>query len=366
MHILLIRLRLIGDVVFTTPAVRALRRHFPASRLAYLVEEAAAPVVAGNPHVDEVLVLSRERGFERLAADVRMLQELRRHRFDVAIDFHGGPRAAWLTWTSGARRRIGYSIPGRSWMYTDVVKRARELRPRHSVENQWDLLAPLGIPSPDAALDATEMTEDPAARARVDARLAACGIAETDELVVIHVSAGNPFRRWPAEAFAKLAASLAAGRSRRIVLTSGPSDHEAASAIGRQARTLIGAADASRIVATEDFDLAELRALVGRAALFVGGDSGPLHIAGTTATPIVGLYGPTLPVRSQPWRDPAIASEAIDVPGLECRPCDQRVCVPGDFRCLTRIAPEAVVAAAERLLTRPTHAAGVAEPVGTK
>jgi ADP-heptose:LPS heptosyltransferase len=66
--------------------------------------------------------------------------------------------------------------------------------------------------------------------------------------------------------------------------------------------------------------------------------------------PIVGLYGPTLPARSAPWRDPAIASAAIEIEGLPCRPCDQRVCAPGDFRCLTHLTPDGVVAAAERLL----------------
>jgi ADP-heptose:LPS heptosyltransferase len=102
-----------------------------------------------------------------------------------------------------------------------------------------------------------------------------------------------------------------------------------------------------------EFDLAELRALIGRSRLFVGGDTGPLHIAATTTTPVVGVYGPTLPVRSAPWRSPAIASEAVEVAGLPCRPCDQRVCEPGDYRCLTTLKPEDVLAAAERALNCP-------------
>jgi ADP-heptose:LPS heptosyltransferase len=96
--------------------------------------------------------------------------------------------------------------------------------------------------------------------------------------------------------------------------------------------------------------LAELRALCERAALFVGGDSGPLHIAATSDVPIVGLYGPTLPERSQPWRPASIATVSVDSGHLPCRPCDQRVCAPGDFRCLTGITPERVRLAAEQLL----------------
>jgi ADP-heptose:LPS heptosyltransferase len=96
--------------------------------------------------------------------------------------------------------------------------------------------------------------------------------------------------------------------------------------------------------------LAELRALIARAALFIGGDSGPLHIAATTQVPIVELLGPTLAERSFPWRDTRLFTEIVEPGPLPCRPCHQRTCVPGDFRCLTGIGPERVIAAAERAL----------------
>jgi ADP-heptose:LPS heptosyltransferase len=100
-----------------------------------------------------------------------------------------------------------------------------------------------------------------------------------------------------------------------------------------------------------ELDLSELRAVIARSRLFVGGDTGPLHVAATTSTPVVGIYGPTLAERSAPWRDPRIPTASLHVDGLSCRPCDQRVCEPGDFRCLTTLRPERVIAAAERLLT---------------
>ena len=140
MKILLLRLRLIGDVMFTTPVIRALKRAYPDAYLAYVVEPAAEPLVANNPCLDEVIVTRRTRGVRRLLDDVRLARRLRRARFDIAIDLHGGPRSAWLTWASAAPERIGYDIQGRRWMYTRVVHRSREHRPRHSVLNQWDLL----------------------------------------------------------------------------------------------------------------------------------------------------------------------------------------------------------------------------------
>jgi ADP-heptose:LPS heptosyltransferase len=141
----------------------------------------------------------------------------------------------------------------------------------------------------------------------------------------------------------------AANPDRRVVVSSGPSDRAAAGRIVGAAQAILGE-NAGRIVDIGEFDLAELRALIGRSRLFIGGDTGPLHIAATTRTPIVGLYGPTLAARSQPWRDPSVPSLAMEVAGLPCRPCEQRVCVPGDFRCLTSIRPEQVIAAAEEAL----------------
>src|SRR4029079_1104329 len=109
---------MIGDVVFTTPAIPALRRPFPQAHLAYLVEEQAAPIVIGNPHLDEVIIIPLTFGLRRVADDLKIGRELRRRAFDVVIDFHGGPRGSWLTWLTGAPERIGYTVVGRSWMYT--------------------------------------------------------------------------------------------------------------------------------------------------------------------------------------------------------------------------------------------------------
>src|SRR5690349_581921 len=97
MKILLIRLRLIGDVVFTTPIPRALKRVFPGAAIDYLVEEAAAPVVAGQRSIDELIVIRRTRGVRRVLDDLALASRLRRKRYDLVIDLHGGPRSSWLT-----------------------------------------------------------------------------------------------------------------------------------------------------------------------------------------------------------------------------------------------------------------------------
>jgi ADP-heptose:LPS heptosyltransferase len=196
------------------------------------------------------------------------------------------------------------------------------------------------------------MAVDPRAADGVRGRLARAGVGPGHRVIVVHVSAGNPFRRWPLESFAALVAQLVqADVSRRVIVISGPSERAAAAQVIDRSRALVPQC-AERVLDCGEFDLDEVRALVDRAALFIGGDSGPMHIASTSAVPIVGLYGPTLPVRSAPWRSSEWPSEAAEVGGLPCRPCDQRTCVPGDFRCLTWLKPEDVAAAAERALSR--------------
>ncbi len=354
LSILIVRLRLVGDVVFTTPIVGALRRRYPNARIVYVVENAAAPIVAGNPHLNDVIIAAHRHGLGRIADDWSLARRLRRERFDLALDLHGGPRSAWLTWASGAKVRVGYDVPGRSWLYTRVVHRPRELRARHSVENQWDLLRavdPAFAAGPDRERDRIEVALDPRAARAIDTRIAGWRIPAAARIVVLHVSAGNPFRRWPEAAFAELAAGLVLGGDDRwLVVTGGPSDRAATSRVLTDAMARAGAAR-GRLVDGESLSLGDLRALVERSALFVGGDSGPLHLASASNVPIVALFGPTLPERSAPWRPAALPLETVDVGALPCRPCDQRVCAPGDFRCLTGLAAADVRRAAERVLS---------------
>ena len=339
--------------MFTTPAIRGLRRQFPDAHITYIVEPAAAPVVARNPHLNDVIVSRGRRGVAGLLDDLALVRRLRDERYDLVVDFHSGPRSSLIAWLSGAPRRIGYDVPGRGWMYTTRVPRPKAIRARHAVANQWDLLNTLGIATPEPMQSPTEMIADARAAATVNERLSALGVGRDDKLIVIHVSAGNPFRRWPLDAFASLISMLVRSHPRRrIVVISGPSDVSAAALVIEQAQAWLEPEDRDRVLASGEFTLDELRALMDRAALYIGGDSGPLHIASTSTIPIVGLYGPTLPVRSQPWRAPQWPSEAAQIDGLSCRPCDQRVCVHGDFRCLTWLAPEQVMEAAERALDR--------------
>ncbi|HHZ83478.1 MAG TPA: hypothetical protein EYN60_05655, partial [Nitrospirales bacterium] len=170
--------------------------------------------------------------------------------------------------------------------------------------------------------------------------------------VVVHVRVGTPFRQWPIEFFIETIVNLAAfDPELRFVVTSDPADPSTTNQIITEVHARTGRAT-PLVTSADHFGVAELQSLISRAALFIGGDSGPLHIAATTTTPIVGIYGPTLPTRSSPWRSPALITESVDVGELPCRPCDQRHCEPGDFRCLRTLPAIKVISAAKRALTK--------------
>jgi ADP-heptose:LPS heptosyltransferase len=224
MRILLIRLREIGDVVLLPRGDSRIAWALSQAHLSYIVEPLAAPIVAQNPHLDDVIVAPRRGGFRGLLHDVAFGRRLRAARYDLVVDFHSGPRSSLMAWLSGAPTRVGYDVPGRGWMYTTRVTRPREIRARHAVENQFDLLNAIGIPTPDPTYSPTEMTVDGVAAVAVDERLASLGVRDDDELIVIHVSAGNPFRRCAAGCVRVAHRHAAApGRpKRRVMVVAGP------------------------------------------------------------------------------------------------------------------------------------------------
>jgi ADP-heptose:LPS heptosyltransferase len=212
----------------------------------------------------------------------------------------------------------------------------------------WDLAALVdpAIAEPTRDRDQLEMPAVPAAAAAVARHLEQLGVTAADELVVMHAAAGNEFRRWPEMEFAEVARNLG---HRRVVLVVG-SDHD--DTVIRRVVQLAKNHDGppSRVHAASGWPLEELRALMDRAALFVGGDSGPMHIAAASKVPILAIFGPTLPVHWAPWRPEQLPTAIIEPGPLECRPCDQRVCAPGDFRCLRSLSAGQVISAANRLL----------------
>ena len=332
--VLLIRLRRIGDIVMTTPAVTALRKGLPSARISYVVETPYRDLIERNPHIDEVIVLPRPLGARNFWTAVR---KIRKERFDAAIDFHGGPTASLLTLFSRARRKIGYKIKYKSFLYDIKLPRGGRVRKLHSVKSHINLVEALGIAVPDSL---PLFLPDPREQEKKNVHDFLSAInAGSDAVVVFHIGAGNEFREWGTGNWAELASLLLQKGHVKIVLIGADEDAGSAGRIlDRHPSSVFSLAGKLR--------LRELKELIAKASLYVGPDSGPMHIAASTPTPIVAFFGPNLSAYNAPWQAKAIIIEK----NLDCRPCDQRHCTSGDFRCMRTITPGEVYDACLRFL----------------
>ncbi len=344
--ILLIRLRRIGDVVMTAPAVALLKQFVPGASLTYLIEEPYRRLVEGLPGVDLVLAVPVKQDRRTFLG---LLKKIRAERFDAVLDFHGGPRASWITAFSGAGRKVGYAIRGKRFLYDVRVPRRPDQGTLHSVQTHAALVRALGFEFADGEIPPIELpipTEEE--RRRVDGLMREAGL-ETGRFAALHIGAGNAYRDWGKENHAALVRLLGRRPGLRFALIGGPGDRPRQAAVIEQAARMPAGVEAGRIAGFAGrLNLIETKELISRAGLFAGPDSGPMHIASSTRTPIVALFGPTSPAHFSPWRTEGRLT--ILQKELDCRPCRQRGCVTNDFRCLTGIGPPDVAMACEKWL----------------
>jgi heptosyltransferase-1 len=285
--------------------------------------------------LDRVVVVPPDQG---AAAFLGLVREIRREKYDAVLDFHGGPRAARIAWLSGAKLKVGYELKYKSVFYDIRVPRSRPEGRIHSVESHFNLVRALGLrveePLPPQSLPPARKEE----KEKIDQFWTENDLAAA-RVIIMHIGAGNDFRDWGAKNLSALAELLARQTGAKIVLVGAESDGERAEHIRQKTpRSIFSLAGKINFI--------ELREVISRAALFIGPDSGPMHIAATTKTPIVALFGPTLPANFSPWRAEATLVEK----DLDCRPCKQRRCVTDDFRCLRTITPAEVFQACLKYL----------------
>ena len=347
--VLLVRLSAIGDVLQCLPALAELRAARPGLRIHWLVEDRCASILRGHPHLDGVLVferraLSREARrpwlWPRAAARIlRLRRELRALRPGAAVDLQGNLKGALLARLSGAPRRVGLA-PGQGgrerghWFATERV--VLPPPPVHRGDRARALLAPLGLPAaPPPARPPAVVAGVDAAGPAADEWLRGAGLRERG-FAVLHpgVSGFGDLKRWPAARWADLARALRDRRSLPVVLTAGPGE----GALADEVAGLAGGA-ARRGPATGS--LAELGALLRRAAVAVGSDTGPVHLAAALGTPTVALFGPKDPAIYAP-RGPRVR---VVWKQVWCSPCRLRRC--GDPVCMSEMRLDEVLPAVE-------------------
>lgn len=284
LRFLLVRLGSLGDVMFTLPAVAALRESFPSAQIDWLIDRRWLPLVAGNPHVTNVIEL-RDRA---AATYIQCARKLRERRYSCAIDIQGLYKSALLTRISGAPRRIGFTREfvreaGAAALYTEKIAP----REPHMVGQNMELAMAAGakrIPAQFPLSISGDATRE------VDALLKNMGAAH---FAVFSPGGGWRSKCWPAERFGEVAARVTRESGLRCLVNVGPGEEELAQ--------LAVKSSAGALQELPAIPLDQLMALLRRASLVVAADSGPLHLAVALGTPVVGLFGPTSPARNGPY-----------------------------------------------------------------
>lgn len=333
---LVIKLGHLGDVLLASPVISVLKRHCPSAEVDALVYAATAPMLSGHPGLAQLFTIRRG-----LREEIGLLFALRARRYDLVVALSDKPRAAWIARLTGARiavtgeRRDRPQVWRRSFTHFYAIPAGNS---RHTVDTHLDALRAIGV-QPGSQERGLTLVPGAEAERRIDALLAEHGLAPNG-FVVVHPASRWLFKCWPAPRVAALINRLQA-RGERVVVT-GAGDANEADFV----QAVIQGIDQPAVNLAGQLSLKELAALIGRARLFVGVDSAPLHIASAMQTAAVALFGPSGEVEWGPWHIP----HRIVVSDHSCRPCGINGCGASNrSECLEVIPVERVLEAIDEL-----------------
>ena len=303
-NILIVRTDRIGDVVLTTPAIRALRQSYPESRISILVTPITEDIVKGNECIDEVIVDDRQKEHKGLRGYINLVQTLRRKKFDLAIIYHTKKRTNLTCFLAGIPVRMGYKNNKFGFLLNWPVSDVRHKGERHEAQYCLDVLKALGVQSDDLKLD---LPVDEQSFRWVEQSWKKHGITDKDRLVAIHPGASDPAKRWPDNRFAQLMDILIEQYSAKIFII-GNSD------TGDTSKSIISLLKGNAIDLTGNTTIGQLAGLLARCDLLVSNDSGPVHIAAGVGTPVVSIFTRNQPgINPQRWRPLGEKSRVVSV-----------------------------------------------------
>ncbi|MFQ5912391.1 MAG: glycosyltransferase family 9 protein [Nitrospinota bacterium] len=337
-RVLVIRPDHLGDVVFSTAAFKPLRDLYPRARLTAVVGPWSAPLLLHHPYVDGV-VSFRNPWFERGKSSRRrdifdLLQWMRRSRFDVGLDLRGDPRVIALLAAGRVRYRVGYGWAGAGFLLSHELEHKPGV---HQVERNLAVVRALGWKPADAAHPTPLLRVSDAEREGIDRRLApgaawdSPGIGAGRGVAVVHPGAGFPTKRWRPDRFGALVRWLAGERGYRVALVGSEEERNLAGEVSRSAGSV------QALDLTGRLSLRELMALVSRADLMVGNDSGPTHIAAALGTKVVALFSGTNDVGE--WF-PVGPRTRVVRKVVPCSPCGLKVCTEYNHECMESLSVE--------------------------
>jgi len=326
----------VGDAVMSVPALEAIRGRWPEAEIAVLARAWVAELYRGQDYADRIIVFDHK-GRHRGALGVeRLSSELRREAFDSAVLLQNAFEAAWLAWRAGIRERIGYARDARGWLLTQrvAVPLPGEIPPHESCY-YLELLRRAGWIERLVPATQIRLRIDPAERERAIGALERAGARPGAVRIALAPGAAyGSAKCWPPERFARLADRLIADFDADVILF-GPLSERA------MAERVVAAMQRRPVVLVGQTRIGELPALFASCQLFIGNDSGAMHVAAASGVPVVGIFGPTDPQGTAPLTPQFTRVQHL----VSCSPCFLRQC-PVDHRCMRRIEVDAVYAAA--------------------
>lgn len=339
-RILIVRTDRIGDVVLSTPVIKAVRASYPGGFLAMMVSPQALEIVDSNPYLNEVISFDKNK-IKGLFRSIGFAQRLRNGHFDMAIVLHPTVRVHIMLWLAGIKTRVGLD---RKWgfLLTKRIAHKKQCGEKHEIDYTLDVARAAGIDTETKELFVPVKKEN---RTKVENILKENGFGQAEDFVVIHPAASCPSKRWPAERFAIVANAIADTFHKRVIIVAGLNDKT----IGQQVREASGS---DVLDLSGDLSIGELAALLEKARLLISNDSGPVHIAVALGIPVVAIFGRSQPGLSFKRWGPIGENDAVLYKDMGCLECLAHECRL-EFKCLTAIEPDEVIEAAGKLLELP-------------
>lgn len=332
-RILIVLLGAIGDVTRALPLLTRLRRAYPDAYIAWAVEPAAAPLLDFHPALNEVCLYRRTHGTRTFFP---FLQELRRRRFDLVLDLQRHAKSGLASWWSGAPVRVGFhrkSSKEGNWLFnTHTIEPVADFSLK--LGQYLKFADALGLPDDGVHFDLRLRAEE---EQRVETLLA----GTTHPFAAFFLGSRWPSRFWFPQATAEVVRTLRQEYGMGVVLLGGQNEVVFAQEISKAAGGMVANLSGKT-------SLRDLIGIFRRARLALGPDSGPMHIAAATGTPVISLWGATSPLRSAPWG----SAELVLRGPAACSPCYVRRCRIGRA-CMQRISPEQVLEVARKVLSKP-------------
>ncbi len=326
-----------GDVILTTPLIRGVRQVFPEAEIHLFVKPDTSDLLKNNPRVQKIHLYDKRGSEKGPTALLRWIWILRKEHFDIAFVPHRSLRSAVLVWGARIPRRIGFHRSAGSFLFTDVVPYLNGI---HEVDRNLQLLR---VFEKNESKFQPELYPGPEEQKEVDCFFSKMGIESDQKILAMAPGSIWSTKRWLPEGFAEVARQIWRKWGVRSVLIGGEGDEHLASQIANQQdECIVNAAGKLSLLASAE--------LIRRCSAIVTNDSAPLHLAVAVGTPVVAIFGPTVPAFGfAPYGE----DHQIVQKDLDCRPCaihGGNKCPKGHFRCMKDVTPEQVVQVLEQYI----------------